>query len=128
MFRWHLISRSAGDYDTGRGLMTSPPPPPGPIQPRAHELEPLDVASHLHLLGESLSLIGTRLKERDVSRAYFVGQLNLFFRPHHRDKLPFREVFRFYWTPSYAPLDRCCVLLALIQRRTAVHQRPFGAF
>ena len=28
-------------------------------------MEPLDVASHLHLLGESLSVIGTRLKEHE---------------------------------------------------------------
>merc|ERR1712071_406000 len=33
---------------------------------RAGEMEPLDVASHLHLLGESLSVIGTRLKEHEV--------------------------------------------------------------
>jgi len=32
---------------------------------RAGEMEPLDVASHLHLLGESLSVIGTRLKEHE---------------------------------------------------------------
>lgn len=37
------------------------------VQPRAHELEPLDVATHLHLLGESLSVIGSRLKEQNVN-------------------------------------------------------------
>ncbi|EFX86576.1 hypothetical protein DAPPUDRAFT_236433 [Daphnia pulex] len=39
--------------------------PPSVVQPRAHELEPLDVATHLHLLGESLSVIGSRLKEQN---------------------------------------------------------------
>ncbi|KAK4008460.1 High mobility group protein 2 [Daphnia magna] len=39
--------------------------PPMIVQPRAHELEPLDVATHLHLLGESLSVIGSRLKEQN---------------------------------------------------------------
>lgn len=56
----HYIFNSA-DYD--HATLASPPLA---IQPRAHELEPLDVATHLHLLGESLSVIGSRLKEQNV--------------------------------------------------------------
>lgn len=34
---------------------------------KAPETEPIDVAAHLQLLGESLSLIGHRLQETEVS-------------------------------------------------------------
>jgi len=56
-----FASHSSDDH----GVLSSPPP----IQPRSCELEPLDVATHLHLLGESLSVIGTRLKESNVTLA-----------------------------------------------------------
>lgn len=36
---------------------------------KAPETEPIDVAAHLQLLGESLSLIGHRLQETEVSTA-----------------------------------------------------------
>lgn len=36
---------------------------------KAPETEPIDVAAHLQLLGESLSLIGHRLQETEVSIA-----------------------------------------------------------
>lgn len=60
-----------------------PASPPGAISPhkksptstvvlpsspaKAPETEPIDVAAHLQLLGESLSLIGHRLQETEVS-------------------------------------------------------------
>lgn len=34
---------------------------------KAPETDPIDVAAHLQLLGESLSLIGHRLQETEVS-------------------------------------------------------------
>lgn len=87
------------------------------IQPRAHELEPLDVATHLHLLGESLSVIGTRLKEQNVREMnFFCNNVSLSFFPSQRvdlvsflldrDKLPFLEAYQFCST-------RCCALLDL---------------
>ena len=43
-----------------------PPPPPIPTPVfRVTGTEPLDCAAHLKLLGESLSVIGQRLRERD---------------------------------------------------------------
>lgn len=58
------MSKPFSSAENESSTLTSPPMI---VQPRAHELEPLDVATHLHLLGESLSVIGSRLKEQNVN-------------------------------------------------------------
>lgn len=53
----------------------SPPSPrakDGNNMYRVNGIKPIDVAAHLKLLGESLSIIGERLKEHEV-RGFFVG-------------------------------------------------------
>lgn len=60
---------------TGAG-MVSPNRAPGTVSlspARVPDVDPIDAAAHLQLLGESLSLIGHRLQETEVSlhmRAY----------------------------------------------------------
>lgn len=54
-----------GSESYDHSLSLASPPQLPPASARAGEMEPLDVASHLHLLGESLSVIGTRLKEHE---------------------------------------------------------------
>lgn len=56
---------AAAKTAVGQARLKPPPPPiPTPVF-RVTGSEPLDCAAHLKLLGESLSVIGTRLRERD---------------------------------------------------------------
>lgn len=53
----------------------SPPSPRGKesgASYKANGIKPIDVAAHLKLLGESLSIIGERLKEHEVGNARFL--------------------------------------------------------
>lgn len=72
---------------------------------RVPDVDPIDAAAHLQLLGESLSLIGHRLQETEVSIGlrFFLG----LFRERADVSLPaFRAWWRcrgvclFCWTPS----------------------------
>lgn len=50
--------------------MVSPNKAPGTVSlspARVPDVDPIDAAAHLQLLGESLSLIGHRLQETEVS-------------------------------------------------------------
>lgn len=60
---------------------------------KVNGIKPIDVAAHLKLLGESLSIIGERLKEHEVAECFCVleASLKLIFRA----KLRFLEVFLF---------------------------------
>lgn len=49
---------------------------------RVPDVDPIDAAAHLQLLGESLSLIGHRLQETEVSRC---ARIEI---PYFHDKLP----------------------------------------
>lgn len=74
---------------------------------KASGTAPVDVAAHLKLLGDSLILIGQRLKEHEVCYKNLIdfGTANL-FSYIFRDKLQFREVYRYYWTVYCARLLR----------------------
>jgi hypothetical protein len=55
-------------YDTSS---ISPPSPRGKDAGyKVNGIKPIDVAAHLKLLGESLTIIGERLKEHEVSRIF----------------------------------------------------------
>lgn len=45
---------------------------------RVPDVDPIDAAAHLQLLGESLSLIGHRLQETEVSRHVHVLKSHIF--------------------------------------------------
>ncbi|KAJ8927340.1 hypothetical protein NQ314_020209 [Rhamnusium bicolor] len=54
---------SGGSYEN---INTSPPSPRGKEAPyKVNGIKPIDVAAHLKLLGESLTIIGERLKEHE---------------------------------------------------------------
>lgn len=85
----------------------SPPSPKGKEAPSIYKvtgIKPIDVAAHLKLLGESLTIIGERLKEHEVRASIYLrwicdwGITVLFYR----DKLRFPAVFRFCWIHYYA--------------------------
>lgn len=48
-------------------ISVSPPSPRSKEGYRVNGIKPIDVAAHLKLLGESLTIIGERLKEHEVS-------------------------------------------------------------
>lgn len=54
----------AANYDN---INVSPPSPRSKESYRVNGIKPIDVAAHLKLLGESLTIIGERLKEHEVS-------------------------------------------------------------
>ena len=63
------------------GTNVSPPSPKGKESPSIYKvtgIKPIDVAAHLKLLGESLTIIGERLKEHEVRKFYLVITLVLF--------------------------------------------------
>lgn len=49
-------------------LDSSPPSPRSKEGYKVNGIKPIDVAAHLKLLGESLTIIGERLKEHEVSK------------------------------------------------------------
>lgn len=55
-------------YRGGKGLVSEPVVGPGLY--KVVGTQPVDVAAHLKLLGESLSIIGERLKEHEVQIFY----------------------------------------------------------
>lgn len=66
-----FFSTPAAGTGTGTGTgMVSPNKAPGTVSlspARVPDVDPIDAAAHLQLLGESLSLIGHRLQETEVS-------------------------------------------------------------
>lgn len=62
--------------------------------------QPADVAAHLQLLGESLTIIGERLKEHEVTLFLCYQQIERALTPcrYSRVKSPFRGVYPYFWT------------------------------
>lgn len=56
---------SRPDLLQANGMPAEAEPAPSPA--RVPEVDPIDAAAHLQLLGESLSVIGCRLQETEVS-------------------------------------------------------------
>lgn len=57
----------------------SPPSPKGKESPSIYKvtgIKPIDVAAHLKLLGESLTIIGERLKEHEVRKFHVTLIIN----------------------------------------------------
>lgn len=52
---------------TYENVNVSPPSPRAKEAYKVNDIKPIDVAAHLKLLGESLTIIGERLKEHEVS-------------------------------------------------------------
>lgn len=57
----------------------SPPSPRSKEGFKVNGIKPIDVAAHLKLLGESLTIIGERLKEHEVIDAFFTISNKVFF-------------------------------------------------
>lgn len=62
------ISPGSLSYDTSS---ISPPSPRSKDSYKVNGIKPIDVAAHLKLLGESLTIIGERLKEHEVEEKIF---------------------------------------------------------
>lgn len=88
-----LVGKKTPTNKTGQGLLAafqisgsnyenvnvSPPSPRGKEAPyKVIGIKPIDVAAHLKLLGESLTIIGERLKEHEVFFLIIIIQKNEF--------------------------------------------------